>query len=145
MSRLLKQLRASIQAHRSGFGTDLASAIVIGFNVPCSRSIQNIAAATGVDLQLESVIYRLIETVRAKTAALLPPRIETRITGEATVLQLFPISVKRKESVIVAGCRVGNGTISRNEGVKILRGPERSQIYEGKLIARNERVKLTGT
>jgi len=83
-------------------------------------------------LQLESVIYRLIETVRAKTAALLPPRIETRITGEATVQQLFPITIKRKETVIVAGCRVGNGTISRNEGVRVLRGPERSQIYEGK-------------
>ena len=109
-------------------------ASVIGFNVPCSRSVRNYAASNQVDLHLESVIYRLIETVRAKTAALLPPKTESRITGEATVVQLFPISVKRKETVMIAGCRVGNGTISRNEAVRVLRGPERSVVYEGECI-----------
>lgn len=110
------------------------SATIIGFNVSCSRSVQNIAASAQVALHLESVIYRLIETVRKKTAALLPPKIETRITGEATVLQLFPINVKRKDTVNVAGCRVANGTIARNERVRIMRGSERSIVHDGEDI-----------
>jgi translation initiation factor IF-2 len=107
-------------------------ALVIGFNVSAAKSIQTEAAAAGVQLHLETVIYRLIETVRSKTAALLPPRIESKINGEATVLQLFPINLKRGQTMTVAGCRVGNGTIRKTEGVRVLRGPDREQVYEGK-------------
>lgn len=84
----------------------------------------------------------MIETVRAKTAALLPPRVESRITGEATVIQLFPISVKRKESVTVAGCRAANGTLSRNEKVRVLRGPERGTVYEGEMARMQRKIKV---
>jgi translation initiation factor IF-2 len=87
-----------------------------------------------VPLHLESVIYRLIETVRSKVAGLLPPNIESRVTGEATVQQLFPVKVK-KDTVMVAGCRVSNGVINKAEKVRILRskgeGKEREVIYEG--------------
>jgi len=86
-----------------------------------------------VPLHLESVIYRLIETVRSKVAALLPPRIESRVVGEATVQQLFPVKVK-KGTVMVAGCKVSNGIINKSEKVRILRsgdGKDREVVYEG--------------
>jgi len=86
-----------------------------------------------VPLHLESVIYRLIETVRSKVAALLPPKIESRVVGEATVQQLFPVKVK-KGTVMVAGCKVSNGIINKAEKVRILRsgdGKEREVVYEG--------------
>jgi len=86
-----------------------------------------------VPLHLESVIYRLIETVRSKVAALLPPKIESRVVGEATVQQLFPVKVK-KGTVVVAGCKVSNGIINKAEKVRILRsgdGKDREVVYEG--------------
>jgi translation initiation factor IF-2 len=86
-----------------------------------------------VPLHLESVIYRLIETVRSKVAALLPPKIESRVVGEATVQQLFPVKVK-KGTVMVAGCKVSNGIINKAERVRILRsgdGKDREVVYEG--------------
>jgi translation initiation factor IF-2 len=105
--------------------------MVIGFNVSASKHVQSQAGLSGVPLHLETVIYRLIETVRAKPAALLPPRIESKTTGEASVLQLFPINLKKKQTLVVAGGRVGNGVIKKTDGVRVLRGPERIKVYEG--------------
>lgn len=103
---------------------------MIGFSVACPRSIQNQAKSANTPLHLESVIYRLIETVRSKVAALLPPTIESRVTGEATVQQLFPIKIK-KESLMVAGCRVSNGVINKSEKVRILRPRSNTGSDEG--------------
>ncbi|KAK4687072.1 translation initiation factor IF-2, partial [Tremellales sp. Uapishka_1] len=108
-----------------------AEATVIGFSVVAPRSIQTLASKSSVPLQLETVIYRLIDTVRLKVAGLLPPLVQTRVTGEATVNQIFSINVKGRSSLNIAGCRVGNGTISKAESVRVLRGPERTVIYEG--------------
>jgi translation initiation factor IF-2 len=72
----------------------------------------------------------LIETVRQKTAALLPPKIEYRVIGEANVLQVFEVT-KGKTKVSVAGCRVSNGNITRTDKVRVLRGPERTPVFEG--------------
>lgn len=126
--------------HKVGQGSSIEDdsadhlATVIGFSVACSRSIQNQAKDMNVPLHLESVIYRLIETVRSKVAGLLPPKIESRVTGEATVQQLFPVKVK-KGTVMVAGCKVSNGIINKAEKVRILRsageGKEREVVYEG--------------
>jgi translation initiation factor IF-2 len=94
--------------------------------------VENLAASKSVPLHLESVIYRLIETVRQKVSALLPPIIETRVTGEATVLQIFTIAVKgQKDGQVVAGCRIGNGLISKGDTVRVLRGEKREVVFEG--------------
>lgn len=105
--------------------------MVIGFNVKAARSVQTLANTSNVPLQLESVIYRLIESVRAKVAGLLPPVIETRVLGEAVVQQVFNISLKGRETQAIAGCRVGNGSIGRDNKVRILRGNGREQVFEG--------------
>lgn len=94
--------------------------------------MENLAASQSVPLHLESVIYRLIETVRTRVAGLLPPIIETRVTGEAVVQQIFTIAIKgSKEGQIVAGCRVGNGLIGKNDTIRVLRGAEREVVFEG--------------
>lgn len=93
------------------------------------------ANTTKTPLHLEGVIYRLIETVRKETAALLPPRIEQRITGEATVLQIFTINARKKDEHKIAGCRAGNGVVSRNDKVRVLRGSERVEIFSGELAS----------
>ncbi|WVQ94490.1 hypothetical protein IAU59_001569 [Kwoniella sp. CBS 9459] len=112
-----------------------SDATVIGFNVSAARSIQTSARSSNVPLQLESVIYRLIDSVRSSVAGLLPPKIEYSVKGEASVIQLFEINVKRKLMKTIAGCRVNNGIIDRNQGVRVLRGKdeqgERKVVYEG--------------
>lgn len=107
------------------------AAKLIAFNVSCSGAVRKYAEENGVKLVMESVIYRLIETVRKETAALLPPNIESRILGEATVLQLFDVTVEKRRTVKIAGSRVNNGTIHRKEKVRVLRGPDRTIVYEG--------------
>lgn len=103
---------------------------VIGFNVDCPRSIQTLANMSEVPTIVDSVIYRLIDNVRARVSELLPPKIEYRITGESVVQQIFEIKVGRKVNAI-AGCKVNNGTILKNEGVRVLRGKDREVVYEG--------------
>ncbi|WVQ62787.1 translation initiation factor IF-2 [Kwoniella botswanensis] len=112
---------------------EASDATIIGFNVPASRSIQTSAKSLQVPLHLESVIYRLIDTVRSKVAGLLPPKIEYSVKGEATVQQIFEINIKRKQTIKIAGCRVNNGIINRLEGIRVLRGPNREVVYEGKI------------
>lgn len=117
--------------------------MIIGFNVPASAKVKQTATTKRVDLHLEGVIYRLIETVRQKTAALLPPSIESRTIGEGTVIKPFEIKVGKKQIATVAGSRCVNGTINRNDLVRILRGPDREQVFEGepKRVAKIPRVK----
>lgn len=114
----------------------LTLATVIGFSVACPRAIQTLANTTSVPLHLESVIYRLIDTVRKRVAALLPPTIETRVIGEAVVQQLFEIKVK-KDVTIVAGCRVSNGTINKAEKARVMRSTgsdaAREIVFEGSI------------
>lgn len=108
--------------------------MIIGFSVKAPKSVQNHAAKSNVPIHLESVIYRLIETVRAKVAALLPPIVETRVLGEATVLQIFSIAIKGKESASIAGCRVSNGVINRHDHIRVLRGEDREIIFDGRSL-----------
>lgn len=117
---------------------EAAEATIIGFNVDCSRDLKTQAAAAGVPLQLESIIYRLIESVRKNVGALLPPKIEHRVTGEATVQMIFEIKLSKKEVKKIAGCRVSNGVISKNESVRVLRGPNRDIVHEGELNSYNQ-------
>jgi translation initiation factor IF-2 len=49
---------------------------------------------------------------------------------------VFEIKLKGKEVMRVAGCKVGNGVIGKNEGVRVLRGSGRTQVYEGESIRR---------
>lgn len=109
-------------------------ASIIAFSVPTSRSTQNLARSLNVPLHSDSVIYRLIETVRSEVIKLLPAIYESRVTGEATCQAIFEIKMKGKEVIRIAGCKVGNGIIEMKEGVgiRVLRGEDRKQVYEGK-------------
>ena len=131
---------ASVKIIQTGVGdvsewdimhAEASDAMVVGFNVECPRSIMTLANMSSVPVHVDSVIYRLIDSVRGRVAALLPPRIEYHITGEALVQQVFEIKLSRKDVKVIAGCKVGNGVISRAQGVRVLRGPDRDVVYEG--------------
>ena len=76
-----------------------------------------------------TVIYRLTDDVRSCLQALLPPIVEQRVLGEATVQQVFDIKGKGKSVLKIAGCRVTNGVIDRAKSVRVLRDGQ--EIYSG--------------
>jgi len=91
--------------------------------------VQNIAAQNGVPIFTSNIIYRIIEDVRSRVIALLPVIVETKVTGEATVLQVFEIQLKSKQTMKVAGCRVINGIIEKQKFARLVRSGE--IIHEG--------------
>jgi hypothetical protein len=70
-----------------------------------------------------------MDDMKERVVALLPKIRETRVAGEATVLQMFDINVKAKQTVRIAGCRVGNGVLEKDKIVRVLRDGD--TIFEG--------------
>ncbi|CAG8444866.1 2569_t:CDS:10 [Funneliformis caledonium] len=110
---------------------NVAKAIILGFNVKACKKVQSQARIDNVDMKFYKVIYHLLDEVKEQLGKLLPPILETHVTGEAKVLQIFQINVKSKEFKPVAGCRITNGTVFKNQKVRILR--DNNQIWEGSL------------
>ncbi|KIP08161.1 hypothetical protein PHLGIDRAFT_69795 [Phlebiopsis gigantea 11061_1 CR5-6] len=105
--------------------------VVVAFSVNISRPIKNLANTQGVKILESNIIYRLMDEVKAGVIELIPPIIEKRVTGEATVLQIFEIHLKAKQIMKVAGCRVVNGLVEKNKKARVIRNGE--TVHEGNL------------
>ncbi|KAK0549580.1 translation initiation factor IF-2 [Tilletia horrida] len=123
---------AGVRIVSSGVGEptdgDLAMARAVGariicFNVPVSRSIERAAASQVPPTLIHSspIIYRLMEYVSESVASLLPPLRQIRVTGEATIAQVFKINLKGRVFTNVAGCKITNGSVKRTSEIRILR------------------------
>lgn len=108
-----------------------ANATLLGFSVSVPRSIMSIAARNDVPIATSDIIYRLVEDVRSRIIALLPTIKETKVTGEADVLQIFEIQLKGHQTMKVAGCRVINGLVQKNKFARVVRSGQ--IIHEGSL------------
>ncbi|KAI0647229.1 initiation factor 2 [Trametes meyenii] len=108
-----------------------AGGTIIAFNVKVPRPVENEAQSQQVPVLVSSIIYKLIDDVTARVIDLLPPVIEKRVSGEATVLALFDISVKGKKTKQIGGCRVSNGVVAKNKLARVLRNGQ--IIHEGHL------------
>ncbi|KAI8998476.1 hypothetical protein BD414DRAFT_475182 [Trametes punicea] len=108
-----------------------AGGAIVAFNVKVPRPVENEAHSQHVPILTSSVIYKLIDDVKARVIELLPPIIEKRVSGEATVLQLFDIHVKGKQTKQVGGCRVTNGVVAKNKLARVVRNGQ--IVHEGRL------------
>ena len=104
--------------------------MVVAFSVKVPRTIEAEAHSQHVPVLSSSIIYKLMEAVTERVVALLPPIIKKRVTGEATVLQLFDISLKGKKTTQVGGCRVTNGVVEKSKFARVMRNGE--VVHEGK-------------
>ncbi|EPQ58384.1 initiation factor 2, partial [Gloeophyllum trabeum ATCC 11539] len=95
--------------------------MVVAFSVNIPRPIQAIATQNQVPIYSTTIIYRLVDDIKERLVALLPATIEAKVTGEATVLQIFDIQVKSKHVQKVAGCRVTDGVIEKGKKARIIR------------------------
>jgi translation initiation factor IF-2 len=93
-----------------------SGAIVIGFNVRPDPNARELAAKEGVDLRLYRVIYQALDDIRAALAGMLTPEAHEVELGRAEVRELF-----RTPRGVIAGCRVTQGTITRNSLARLVR------------------------
>lgn len=102
-------------------------AIIVGFNVRADASTRRLAETEGVDIRYYSIIYQLLDEIKAALSGMLDPeRIET-IVGIANVREVFT-SPKFGQ---VAGCMVIEGTVYRSKPIRVLR--ENVVIFQGEL------------
>ncbi len=104
-----------------------SGAIVIGFNVRADATARKLIDNEAVELRYYSIIYDLIDEVRAAMSGLLAPEFKQEITGIADVREVF----KSPKIGAIAGCMVTEGIIKRNNPIRVLR--ENVVIYEGVL------------
>ncbi|CRG85293.1 Translation initiation factor IF-2 [Talaromyces islandicus] len=108
-----------------------SNASVINFNSEVDPMISRMAEAQGVKMMNHTIIYELIDDVKAVMTDRLPPNIIHRVTGEAEISQIFDITIKGRKTMSIAGCKVRNGVISRSKKVRVMRDKE--IIYDGTL------------
>ena len=101
--------------------------IILGFNVRADNSAKKIIEDEAIPLSYHSIIYELLDDVKARMSGLLDPIIKEEIVGTAEVLEVFN-SPKFGQ---VAGCNVIEGNVLRNKPVRVLR--DDIVIFEGEL------------
>ncbi|KAG9002042.1 hypothetical protein FRB94_004134 [Tulasnella sp. JGI-2019a] len=112
---------------------EASQAMVLGFNVSASRSIEAAASSSNVPIHVDTVIYRLMDEVKSRLVAMLPPIIEKRVVGEAKVQQIFEINRKGGSNLNIAGCRVINGLVEKHKTARVVRDGQ--TVAEGNLSA----------
>ena len=105
-----------------------SNAIIIGFNVRPEAKAAALAERERVDIRTYSIIYEVLNDIKAAMEGLLEPTLKERMLGRAEVRQVFMI----EKVGAVAGCYVTDGTIVRaGSSVRVVR--DGVVVYEGRL------------
>jgi translation initiation factor IF-2 len=104
-----------------------SDAIVVGFNVRPERNAADLAEKEGVDIRMYTVIYNLVDELRAAMTGLLEPKFQEVFQGRAEVRDTFKVP----KVGVIAGCMVTEGIIPRTASVRLLR--DNRVILEGKI------------
>jgi translation initiation factor IF-2 len=93
------------------------NAIIVGFNVRPTGSVKTKAKDLGVEIKAYSIIYDLLDDVKALLGGLMSPVVSEEITGQAEVRETFSVA----KVGTIAGCMVTDGVIERNAGARLIR------------------------
>lgn len=91
--------------------------VILGFNVRPTGSVKNKAKELGIEIKTYSIIYALIDDIKALLGGLLSPVFEEENTGQAEVRETFNIT----KVGTIAGCFVTDGVIQRGIKVRLIR------------------------
>ncbi len=94
-----------------------SGAIIIAFHVVAEDRALLHAQNEGVDIRRYSIIYEVTQEIKLSLEGLLAPNSVEVTTGRAIVLQTFSVS----RTGMIAGCRILNGVIDRNDRVHVIR------------------------
>ncbi|QDC07955.1 translation initiation factor IF-2 [Oceanicola sp. D3] len=106
---------------------EASGAPVFGFNVRANAPARQAANQKGVEIRYYSVIYDLVDDVKAAASGLLSAEIQEDFIGYASIKEVFKVTGVGK----VAGCLVTEGVARRSAGVRLLR--DDVVIHEGTL------------
>ena len=104
-----------------------SSAIIIGFNVRADAAARTAIKESGIDVRYYSVIYEVIDDIKAAVSGMLTPEIREQIVGLAEVREVF----RSPKLGNIAGCMVIDGYVKRSNPIRVLR--DNVVIYEGAL------------
>ena len=104
-----------------------SEAVLLGFNVRADATARRKADAAKMDIRYYSVIYGLIDDVKAAMSGMLAPEHREKILGVADVREVF----RSSKFGAAAGCMVVEGTIYRNKPIRVLRDDQ--VIFTGQL------------
>jgi translation initiation factor IF-2 len=104
-----------------------SNAMIIGFNVRANPQARDMARRDSVDIRYYSIIYNVIDDMKAALSGLLAPQVREKFLGNAEIREVFSVSKTGK----VAGCMVTEGLVKRGAKVRLLR--DNVVIHEGSL------------
>ena len=104
-----------------------SSALVLGFNVRADAVARRTADNEGVRIEYYSIIYNLIDDVKAIMSGLLSPALSENIIGIANVKDVF----KSQKLGDIAGCMVEEGVVRKDSPIRVLR--DSVVVFEGEL------------
>lgn len=125
-----------VQAIHSGVGAitesdvtlaEASGALIIGFNVRANAHARNTANTKGIEIRYYSIIYNLMDDIKAAASGLLSAEVKETFIGYANIKEVFKITGVGK----IAGCEISEGVARREAGVRLLR--DNVVIHEGKL------------
>jgi translation initiation factor IF-2 len=104
-----------------------AGAIIIGFNVRPAGKAAALAQKEEVQIRHYTIIYNVVDEVKAAMEGLLAPTMVEKNIGKAEIRQVF----KTSKSGAIAGCMVIEGVIKRSGGARLMR--DGVSIWQGKI------------
>ena len=134
----IKSEKISIKVIHSGVGfineSDVAlasasNALLLSFNSTATKEAKAKAKLSNITIQNFNIIYELIEFVSDFASGKLKPTIKENFIGKAEVLQIFKVS----KIGAIAGCRVIEGSFSKNAKVKVIRNQK--TIFDGDIMS----------
>ncbi len=106
---------------------EASGAPIIGFNVRANSTARGSAQQKSVEIRYYSIIYDLVDDIKAAASGLLSAEVRENFIGYAEIREVFKVSNVGK----VAGCLVTEGVARRSAGVRLLR--DNVVIHEGTL------------
>lgn len=102
-----------------------SKATILGFHTPLESHVESTIKELGVQVRLHDIIYHAVDDVRALMLALLDKITQEKDVGKAEVKAVF----KSSQLGLIAGCQVLDGSITRNNQIRVMR--EGKQIWKG--------------
>ena len=94
-----------------------SNAVIVGFQVRPSLAAKKLAEKEEIDIRLYSIIYDVIDELKAAMEGMLSPEIKEEITATLEIMEIFKIT----KVGTVAGCIVRDGKINRDNKIRLIR------------------------
>ncbi len=132
----LPQQQISVNIIRDGVGgitesdvmlASASEAVIIGFNVRPVGDARQVARREGIEVRTYSIIYRVIEELRAAMEGMLVPEEVEATVASIEVRQTF----KASRVGMIAGSMVTDGSVTRGATVRLVR--DGTIVYSGRI------------